>query len=193
LEALGDTDDGFFVVDDRQRIVRWNAGATRLLGYTAAEVLQRKCYDVAPAYLPNGRALCGEACPACPSVERGELPKSLECSVRAKDHRLVRLHITLIVIPNQAGRLIAHVLHRVGDRDPGTDDDTSRQRLGFEFTPRELQVLRLVAEGLSNTRISELLRVSRLTIRNHVQHILTKCGAHNRAEAVSFAFRSRLL
>ena len=194
LEALGDTVDGLYVVDDRQRIVRWNAGAERLLGYAASEVLQRKCYDVAPGYFPDGRPLCGTKCPVRASVERGELPKGLECSVRAKSRRLVSLHLSLIVIPNQPKPLVAHVLHGLTDRGKTRDGGAGwRQRVGFGFTPREQQVLRFVAEGLSNARIAELLRVSRLTIRNHVQHILTKCGAHSRAEAVSFAFLSRLL
>ena len=194
LEALGDTVDGLYVVDHQQRIVRWNAGATRLLGHTASEVLQRKCYDVVPAYCLDGRPLCSPKCQVCATVDRGLLPMVGECSVRGKSHRLVKLHLGLIVIPNQPKPLVAHVVHRLNDREEATDDDGAwRKRVGFGFTPREQQVLRLVAEGLSNLRISELLKVSRLTIRNHVHHILTKCGAHSRAEAVSFAFLSRLL
>ena len=53
-------------------------------------------------------------------------------------------------------------------------------------------MLRLVAEGLSNRAIALQLQVSACTVRNHVQHILTKSGAHNRAEAVSLALRTRL-
>lgn len=194
LEALGDTVDGLYVVDHRQCIVRWNAGAERLLGYTAPEALQRKCYDVAPGYFPDGRPLCGAGCQIRSSVERGELPKGLECSVRAKNHRLVRLHLSLIVIPSQPRPLVAHLLHRVADPGQTTDDRApERQVVAFGFTPREVQVLRLVAEGLSNSRIAGRLGVSRLTVRNHVQHILTKWGAHSRAEAVSFAFLSGIL
>jgi DNA-binding CsgD family transcriptional regulator len=194
LEALGDTIDGLYLVDHRQRIVRWNVGATRLLGHTSSDVLQRKCYDVVPACFRDGRPLCGPACPVHSSVARGELPRAVECTVRAKDGRSVRLHISLIVIPYQPRPLVAHVLHSVReDGEAAGDGHASRQRPEFRFTQRERQVLHLVAEGLSNVRIAERLDVSRLTIRNHVQHILAKCGAHSRAEAVSFAFLTGLL
>jgi DNA-binding NarL/FixJ family response regulator len=60
------------------------------------------------------------------------------------------------------------------------------------LTARERAVLRLMAEGLSNGAIAVRLQVSAYTVRNHVQHVLTKLGAHTRAQAVALAFRGRL-
>jgi len=58
---------------------------------------------------------------------------------------------------------------------------------------REVEVLRLVAEGRSNREIGMLLFISRNTAANHVRAILQKTGTANRAEAVAFAGRHGLL
>jgi DNA-binding NarL/FixJ family response regulator len=62
-----------------------------------------------------------------------------------------------------------------------------------QLSRRELEVLRLVAEGRSNREIGELLFISSNTAANHVRSILQKTGAANRAEAVAYAGRHRLL
>ncbi len=61
------------------------------------------------------------------------------------------------------------------------------------LTRRELEVLRLVAQGGNTKSVAEKLHVSPATIRNHVQNILGKLGAHSRLEAVAYANRHRLL
>jgi HD-GYP domain-containing protein (c-di-GMP phosphodiesterase class II) len=61
------------------------------------------------------------------------------------------------------------------------------------LTPREVEVLRLVARGLSNKEIAELLVISRKTAGSHVEHIYTKIGASNRAQASLFAMKHGLM
>ena len=61
------------------------------------------------------------------------------------------------------------------------------------LTRRELEVLRLVAQGGNTKAIAEKLHVSRATARNHVQNILGKLGTHSRLGAVAWAHRNRLL
>ncbi len=63
-------------------------------------------------------------------------------------------------------------------------------RSGIErLTPRELQVLQALAEGLSNKEIAERLHVSVDTERTHMMNILTKLGVHSRLQALLFAVR----
>jgi HD-GYP domain-containing protein (c-di-GMP phosphodiesterase class II) len=61
------------------------------------------------------------------------------------------------------------------------------------LTPREVEVLRLLARGLSNKEIAERLVISPKTVGNHVEHIYTKIGASTRAAASLFAMQHGLL
>jgi DNA-binding NarL/FixJ family response regulator len=61
------------------------------------------------------------------------------------------------------------------------------------LTARELDVLQLLAEGTANDDIGERLFISRNTVRNHVQRIITKLGAHSKLEAVATATRIGLV
>lgn len=73
--------------------------------------------------------------------------------------------------------------HRVPKRTPGPAGLTSR----------EVDVLRLIARGLSTREVAARLVISRKTVANHVEHIYTKIGATNRASAALFATKHGLL
>jgi HD-GYP domain-containing protein (c-di-GMP phosphodiesterase class II) len=91
----------------------------------------------------------------------------------------------------KAGRLDADaveaVLGAAGHR-------VSRRREGpAGLTPREIEVLRLLARGLSNKQIAAELVIAPKTVGNHIEHIYTKTGASNRAGAGLFAMQHGLL
>jgi NarL family two-component system response regulator LiaR len=67
------------------------------------------------------------------------------------------------------------------------------QNLGNDLSSRELQVLALVAEGLSNEEIAEQLVISPYTVKNHVSACISKLGANNRTQAVKIAIDNGLL
>jgi len=64
---------------------------------------------------------------------------------------------------------------------------------GSDLTERELQILRIASEGRSNKAIAEELHLSVNTVRNHMQHVLTKLGAHSKLEATAIAARLGIL
>ena len=70
----------------------------------------------------------------------------------------------------------------------------SRQtRVAIHLTPREQQVLALLASGLGQKDIAAALVISEKTVATHIQRLLTKLGAHSRAQAVATAHREGLV
>ena len=75
------------------------------------------------------------------------------------------------------------------------DDESSLpdEWIDDELTPREVEVLELLAEGLANKAIGVRLKISDQTVKFHVASIIGKLGASNRTEAVRLAVRRGLI
>ena len=75
----------------------------------------------------------------------------------------------------------------------GSQPSPARDRLQRALTDRELEVLKMVARGLSNAEIAEELTISPATAKTHVAHLLTKLDARDRIQLVIIAYQSGLV
>ena len=65
--------------------------------------------------------------------------------------------------------------------------------VGARLTRRELEVLQLMAQGLSNAEVATRLELSLNTVRNHIQSVISRLGAHSKLEAVTIGLRQGII
>ena len=80
---------------------------------------------------------------------------------------------------------------QVGSSDAPVDSPLSR--IGDDATKRQLEVLQLIANGLTNQAIGERLFLATETVKSHLGRLLDKLGADNRAHAVAVGLRRGLI
>ncbi len=88
-------------------------------------------------------------------------------------------------------RLVTAVLDRA-PQTPSGSPQAPPTALPDELTPREVEVLKLIAAGLSNSEIADGLVLSNATVKTHVNRIFYKTGARDRAQAVRYAYQHGL-
>jgi DNA-binding NarL/FixJ family response regulator len=115
-----------------------------------------------------------------------------------KDASSEDIRAAILSVASGAATLDPSVQHHVvaalasGPAPPGAPTGPVGGALPDELTPREAEVLALIAAGLSNTEIAARLYVSPATVKSHINHAFTKAGLRDRAQAVNYAYRTGL-
>jgi DNA-binding NarL/FixJ family response regulator len=131
------------------------------------------------------------------SSDREEYARAVEAGAAGVIHKSVRIKEIIgavrrllsgeaLLSPDQIDDLLSLARHQ-------REQSHAPQQITEQFTPRELDILRALAEGLNDKEIAERLHISVGTARNHVVKILGKFKAHSRLQALVFAIRSGLV
>jgi DNA-binding NarL/FixJ family response regulator len=116
-----------------------------------------------------------------PAIEAGATGYLLKDAPREELLRAVRAAYEgrSVLAPSVAERLMGLV--------------SGGQQKREELSPRELEILRLVAEGSTNREVAQRLFISEATVKTHLLHLYDKLGARDRASAVAIAYKRQLL
>ncbi len=194
--------DGMFVTDDRQRIVAWSSTAQRMLGFSPDEVIGKTCFQVVMGREPDGHPVCGRNCAVTRNARRGRGTAAYDVTARARDGGVKCLSNSVLVVDGPERDF--HVIHLLREAaspapPPAAHLRTERAHAGSDpelvesLTRRELEVLRLLADGATVDEIAQTLTISVFTARNHVASVGRKLGARNRLETVLLGMRHGLV
>jgi len=225
LDTLYNTADGLFITDENQRILRWNAGAERLLGYPETEVLNHYCFQIISGQAASDRSFCNPHCKIHNAGIKGTPQENFDLHVRTNAGSVVWLNITVLSNKDHEKPFITHILRDVTQEKrkmlaleqflneikpldherPTLLNKTQGNKLSVDIqipaslpasvslSDREIEVLTLLAEGLTTQALAQKLKISHFTARNHIQNILVKLNLHSKAQAVSYAFKKGFL
>ena len=140
-------------------------------------------------------------------AERGERPRTIALTTYADDSSVLgalragaRGYLTKDAGAEQIRAAVAAVARGEAALDPAVQhhvlaaltEPAGARDLPDALTPREAEVLTLIAEGLTNAEIADRLVVSAATVKTHVNHIFAKAGVRDRAQAVVYAYANGL-
>jgi DNA-binding NarL/FixJ family response regulator len=112
-------------------------------------------------------------------------------------YRAMQAGARAYLLKDAKGSALVHAMHEVmaGKRVmPPEVAATLAERIPqSDLSPREIEVLRLVASGKSNKRVADELKLSEATVRTHVSNILAKLGADDRTQAATEALKRGIL
>lgn len=208
LDIVSSTADAAFATDELGRIVIWNRAAEKLLAIPAAQALGKPCHELLCGRDIFGNRFCDEHCMLNKMVLRHEALHHFQMEICSGSEGNVRANVFVVVVPgSKATRYtMIHFLQPV-DHQMGFDEALNGAHVPVppapngtqQFTPttsltlREIEIVRLLADGIGTREIADSLFISVATTRNHIQNILRKLDVHSKLEAVALALRHHLI
>jgi PAS domain S-box-containing protein len=201
------TADAVFVVAPDDRIVHWDVQAEALTGLLAEEVVGRPCHQTLRGECEGGGRLCGRGCPVMALARMGHAVPNYDTRIETRVGGRRWVNVSVLCVDSEEGPYLIHLLRDVQGaheaiemaRDlvrlssGGGEVRSSRNVNVPELTPRQTEVLALLAGGKSAREIGQALYLSQATVRNHIRALLLALGAHSQLEALARAREAGLL
>lgn len=213
-QMVDSTADAAFAIDGAGMIVSWNTAAEALFGVSVKEALGLSCGQIL-----QGADECGPVChPDCSikqAVRCRQHINNFDLQVQtAQGQKWCNVSTLQANIDNSSLPYAIHIIRTIDTRKrleilvrdfivtetklPSEEvktlvSSTRAPAREVKLTSREQEVLRLIANGATTETIAEQLHISRTTVNNHIQHILSKLNAHTRLEAIRRAEHAGLI
>jgi PAS domain S-box-containing protein len=113
LDTLYNTADGLFITDENQRILRWNAGAERLLGHTEAEAVNQHCFQIMSGQTALDRTTCNPRCKIHAAGIKGTPQENFDLRVCSHIGSAVWLNVTVLSNKDHEKPFITHIFRDV--------------------------------------------------------------------------------
>jgi DNA-binding CsgD family transcriptional regulator len=220
-DVVASTTDPAFAVDGAGSISAWNSAAEAMFALSACEAIGRQCHEVVNGTDECG-AVCSADCAVGKAVAKRKPVGNFDLQIQTA-HGLQWCNVAVLAADGEnggGGRYSIHTLCRNDFRTrldllvrellvrdfvvtgAGLAGEQLTARVAFtralptrqdNLSARELEVLKLLAKGVTATAIAALLHLSRITVKNHVSHILHKLHSHTRMEAIRRAEKAGLI
>jgi PAS domain S-box-containing protein len=177
--------DALFAFDADLTIISWNRATEELTGVSADEAVGRYCWDVLAGHDELGNLVCHRGCSTARLAREGWPVTCQGLLVKARQGERP-VDICTVTLDDGDRRLFLHVM--VPRRETRAPPSSAAL-----LTPRQGEVLRLLADGVSAKVIAARLGLAEATVRNHIRAILVELGTHSQLEAVAEARRLRLV
>jgi len=179
--------DALFAFDGDMRIVLWNAEAEHLTGIQAADAVGRPCWDVLHGVDESGAVVCHPGCSGARLAREGWGVPCRRFLIRTEEGRKL-ISASTIAVQLPGDDTIVLQLLRNGEPVPENGEPAA-----VSLTPRQRDVLHLLADGVAAKVIARRLGIAEVTVRNHIQAILSELRCHSQLEAVAEARRRGVL
>ena len=181
FDALQASDRDLVSLIDRNWTIRWSNRPDLLRCAAEPDPVGTPCYE----YYRKRSAPCTDDCPIRDAFATGRRHTVRRVAPRPDGSR-ARLVTRAYPIRDETGRVAYALKHTVLKRIERAAPDAEPDAL----TPREREVLGLVARGLTNRAIARVLSISPHTVKTHVDHVLAKLDVGDRTEAAVLAAKN---
>jgi DNA-binding CsgD family transcriptional regulator len=168
------------------RVDTWNEELESLTSIPAAEAIGRPCWEVLGGLDERGAVICHRGCSAARLAREGWPIPPRRIMIRTAEGRKPVTMSTIAAVNANRDAVGLHLFRPT----PDTETEPASES---HLTPRQHEVLELIAEGAPAKLIATRLGIAQLTVRNHIRAILRQLGCHSQLEALAEARRRRLL